>query len=260
MHKASSTVRLRHAAMPGFVFGIALLSILLLPLLLSGCESTGNWLRGRKTHDAEPLEVGTSETNQYLHELSALVGGDPATQAEIYADAKAAAELTPGPDTKLRYALVLATPGHAGTNELEAQSLFRELLAQTNLLRPEEISIASIHLNEVEQRLVLGAENRRLRSENSRSARTEEAAIEQRIATVEVVKVYGGEKGCGATVNQMRGPCNAILPKATQNKIRQWVKHGTWALPDPEPYPFLGHQNFIGGGGLVADIDAEIPF
>ena len=42
-----------------------------------------------------------------------------------------------------------------------------------------------IHLNEVEQRLVLGAETRRLRSENSRSASTEEAAIEQRIATVE---------------------------------------------------------------------------
>ena len=181
MHRASSTVRIRRTTLPGLVIGIGLLSI----LLLSGCESTNNWLRGRETADPEPLQIGTSEANQYLNELSALVGGDPATQAEIYADAKAAAELTPGPDTKLRYALVLATPGHAETNELEAQSLFRELLAQTSLLGPAEISIASIHLNEVEQRLVLGAETRRLRSENSRSASTEEAAIEQHIATVE---------------------------------------------------------------------------
>lgn len=185
MHSASSTVQARQTTMPRFMVGIGLLSILLVPILLSGCESTNNWLRGRKTADPEPLEIGTSEANQYLHELSALVGGDPATQAEIYADSKAAAELTPGPDTKLRFALVLATPGHAETNEFEAQSLFRELLAQTNLLAPAEISIALIHLNEVEQRLVLGAETRRLRSENSRSASTEEAAIEQRIATVE---------------------------------------------------------------------------
>jgi len=185
MRRASSTVRASQTTMSRFMVGTGLLSMLLLPLFLSGCESTSNWLRGRKTADPEPLEVGISEANQYLNELSALVGGDPATQAEIYADAKAAAELTPGPDTKLRYALVLATPGHAETNELEAQSLFRELLAQTNLLEPAEISIALIHLNEVEQRLVLGAEARRLRSERSRSASTEEAAIEQRIATVE---------------------------------------------------------------------------
>ena len=48
-----------------------------------------------------------------------------------------------------------------------------------------EIALATIHLKEVEQRIVLGAENSRLRSENTRASNTEDEAIAQRIATVE---------------------------------------------------------------------------
>ncbi len=160
-------------------------AIMVLLLALTGCESTSNWLKGRKTYEAEPVVLGAPETNQYIRELFELVNGDPATQAEIFADARAAAQLTPDPATKLRYALVMAAPGHAETNELEAQSLLRELLAKTELMAPAETSLATIHLREVEERLVLGAETRRLRSEKSRVASTEEAAVAQRIATVE---------------------------------------------------------------------------
>ena len=155
--------------------------------LLAGCESTTNWLKGRKTADADEINLGVAASDQYVIELSELINGDPATQAEIYADSRAAAQLTPGPSTRLRYALVLATPGHAETNELEAQSLLRELLSQTELMDPAEISLATVHLNEVEKRLVLGAESRQLRAETSGStaASTEDAAMARHIANVE---------------------------------------------------------------------------
>ncbi len=114
-----------------------------------------------------------------------LASGDPATQAEIYTDAESAATLTPGPSTRLRYALVLATPGHSGNNPQQAQSMFRELLAQTELMTPSETALATIHLKSVEKQIVLGAETKRLRSENTRAATTEEQAIAQHIATME---------------------------------------------------------------------------
>lgn len=154
-------------------------------VVTAGCESTSNWLRGRKTAEAEPVILGAPEANAYLNDMYELASGDPATQAEIYADAYSAATITPGTSTRLRYALVLATPGHSETNAAEAQSIFRDLLSQTELMNSAEVALATIHLHEVEQRLVLDAETRRLRSENTRAATTEEAAVARRITNVE---------------------------------------------------------------------------
>ena len=84
--------------------------------------------------------------------------------------------------TNLRFALVLATPGHPGTNAVKAQGMLRELLSQPDLMTPGEIALATIHLQEVEQRLMLDAETERLRAENTRSATTEEAAADAAIA------------------------------------------------------------------------------
>lgn len=179
MHKASSTVWIRNWRLL-LVMGPVLLS-------LSACEATSNWLKGRSSKDSEPIEIAVAASDQYIIELSELVNGDPATQAEIYADSRAAAQLTPGPSTQLRYALVLATPGHVESDDTEAQSLLRELLSQTELMAPAEVSLATIHLNEVEKRLVLGAESRQLRSASAASSTssTEDAALAQHIATVE---------------------------------------------------------------------------
>lgn len=172
MHDAGKTVR---------TIATALTAV----SLLSACETTSNWLKGRKTAEPDEVVLGAPETNTYLAEMYGLVAGDPATQAEIYADARAAAQLTPDPTTKLRYALVLAAPGHAETNEQEAQAIFRELLSKPELLTSAEISLATIHLKEVEQRIVLSSEANALRSENARVASTENRAMEQRMQTVE---------------------------------------------------------------------------
>ena len=163
---------------------IAALAILV--ALTAGCAQTQEWLNGiRAPRSSESVILGAPGAEQYIQEMYQLARGDPATQAEIYADAESTAKLTPGPSTKLRYALILATPGHSASNPQEAQGIFRELLSQTEMMTPAEIALASIHLDVVEQQIVFGAENRRLRSVNSRAATSEEQAVAQRIAKVE---------------------------------------------------------------------------
>jgi len=157
---------------------------------LAGCAQTKSWLNsvrspGPKASDAKEIILGAPDAAEYLNELYDLASGDPATQAEIYADSKSAAELTPNPSTELRYALVLATPGHPESDPQEAQARLREILTQTPLMTSSEISLATIHLKAVEERIVLESEARRARSASSRQQRTEEQALNQRLATVE---------------------------------------------------------------------------
>ena len=58
----------------------ALVTILVAALMLSGCESTSNWLKGRRTAEAtDPVLTSGSEADTYLVELEQLVSGDPAT-------------------------------------------------------------------------------------------------------------------------------------------------------------------------------------
>jgi len=156
--------------------------------LLAGCAQTKSFLSGMGKSDTPTGEVGilgAPEAEQYLAELYSLAAGDPATKAEIFADAQSGSQLTPGPQTNLRFALVLATPGHPESNPEQAQSLLRELLTQIELMTPAEISLATIHLKAVEELIVVNAEARRLRASSSRAAQTQEAATNQRLATVE---------------------------------------------------------------------------
>lgn len=152
----------------------------LLVAMLAGCADTQAWLSKNiwgSSADESDLYVAP-ETDDYLDELYRLADGDPATQADIFADVSAAADLIPGPSTNLRFALVLATPGHAGADPERAQRLLGELLAEAPLLTPAELSLATIHLKAVEERIVLNAAARQLRE-------TEQAAVDRRVDTVE---------------------------------------------------------------------------
>ena len=156
--------------------------------LLSGCSQTKDFvdsMRKTPTSTNEAVILGAPDAEHYLQEMYDLAAGDPATQAEIYADAEIGAKLTPGPQTDLRFALVLATPGHGEYDPEAAQPLLRELLVQTALLTPAEISLATISLKSVEETIVLGSEARRARASSSRAAATQEAARSQRLAAVE---------------------------------------------------------------------------
>jgi len=157
-----------------------------LATLLSGCAQFDDWLRGREVDEGpEESVILTAEGQTYVDELQALATGDPYTQVEIHADAEAAATLTPSPATRLRYALVLATPGHAGHDPEAAASLLRDLLAQTEMMTPNEVALATVFLRSVDEQLVLAAEVRRLRSANATAMSAEDRARARRIADVE---------------------------------------------------------------------------
>ena len=155
---------------------------------LPGCSQTKNWLNNVRSDSSDSDDqaiLGAPGADEYLHELSDLSTGDPALQAEIYADSKAGAELTPNPSTTLRYALVLATPGHPESDPQQAQSLLRELMAQTELMTQAEIALVTIYLNSSREFFVVSSEARRLRASTDRAQRTETAAMNQRLASVE---------------------------------------------------------------------------
>jgi hypothetical protein len=157
-------------------------------LLLTGCAQTKDFLTGSSRSESSDGDVGilgAPEAEHYLAELQRLAGGDPATQAEIFADAQSGFQLTPGPQTNLRYALVLATPGHPEFDPDVAASMLREVLARTELLTQAEIALATIHLKTAEQIAVTQAEIQRLRGATSRAAQNQESATNQRLAAIE---------------------------------------------------------------------------
>ena len=177
MHKGDLTIGLKRIA-------LTLLSV----VLLSACAQTKEFITGMDKSPTAGVEIGilgVPDAEQYLNELYDLAAGDPATQAEIFADAQSGAQLTPGPQTNLRFALVLAPPGHGEFDPTQAQSMLREILTQAALMTPAEISLATIHLKSAEQLSVSQSEVDRLRVSSSRAAQTQAEAARQRLATLE---------------------------------------------------------------------------
>ncbi len=158
----------------------------LVTVALSGCGQTSDWIKGRSSSQpTDPGIIGAPEIDVYVAELGKIASGDPAAQAEIYADAAAAAQLTPDASTNLRLGLVLAIPGHPEYDPERAQSILREVLAQSILLTPAEISLATIHLNYVERQIVADSESRQQSVSSSRIARSEQQTLSQRLAAAE---------------------------------------------------------------------------
>ena len=164
----------------------AFASIGLVAMTLSACSQTSNWIKGRSNAETgDPATVGATEVETLIADLGQIASGDPAAQAELFADAAAAAQLTPSATTNLRLGLILAIPGHPESDPERAQSLLREVLAQTILLSPAEISLATIHLNNVERQIVADSESRRQQMSRTRTANTQGQALKKQLAAVE---------------------------------------------------------------------------
>ena len=101
----------------------------------------------------------------YIATLGELQSGAPAAQAEAFQAARVATESAPTTLNKLRYALMLALPGHAGSDPVAARRQLSDLVARPELLLPSERALAAVLLAEVDERLVLVAENRRLQQD-----------------------------------------------------------------------------------------------
>jgi hypothetical protein len=177
MRKRNGTTWLRHLA-----------AIAIAAALVTGCAQTRELFSGMsrsETPPGDPGILGAPEIDYYLSELRLLASGDPAAQAEIYADAQSGAQLTPGPQTNLRYALVLGTPGHPESNAAQSASMLREVLAAPELLTETEIALASIALRSAEELAAVEAEVVRLRAAASRAAQARDSATSQRLNALE---------------------------------------------------------------------------
>jgi len=152
---------------------------------LAGCALFG----GAQPPPSAPPSVADRSTTdlapitQLLQLMSELPQGDPARQAELFQSAKDAAAVAPTTSNRLRYALVLATPGHAGSDPVAAQRQLSELLARPETLLTAERLLALVELQEVDQRLVLLAENQQLRTDDaSHDSQTKLLAVNRRLA------------------------------------------------------------------------------
>lgn len=161
-----------------------LLCLCALAALLAGCS--GGLLASRERARPEPVvdrsAADAQAARQYLAELEELQTATPARQAELLQGARGAAESSPTTTHRLRLALMLAVAGHPGSDPVAARRQLSELLARPELLLPAERALAAVHLSDVEDRLVLIAENRRLQQETSTRERERATTVNSAIS------------------------------------------------------------------------------
>lgn len=143
----------------------------LAPLLcLAALGACGSPAPFSRPHEKSEAVVGRPSADadvarNYVTSLAELQAGSAAAQAEVFQAARLAAENAPTTLNKLRFALMVALPGHAGTDPVVARRLLADLVARPELLLPSERALAALMLAEVDARLILVAENRRLQQE-----------------------------------------------------------------------------------------------
>jgi hypothetical protein len=149
---------------------------------LCGCAAMGGSSGAKAPPPSEPdHKPEPGPVTPLLDLMSALPKGDPARQAELFQSAKESASLSPTTSNRLRYALALAIPGHSGSDPVAAQRQLSELLARPETLLPDERLLALVELQEVDQRLVLQAENQRLRDEALHDSKDKLQSINRRL-------------------------------------------------------------------------------
>lgn len=156
-------------------------------MALAGCAS----LPAQRGPAESPVEtheaVQAALLSGYIEALQTVVQGSPAEQAEVLAAARSNYEQAGQGPAVLRYALLLATPGHPGQDLPQAQRLLHESLARPELLSSIERALAIVEAVRVEEQLQLSAENSRLvtdaqqERERQRTAATPGATLARRL-------------------------------------------------------------------------------
>ncbi len=173
-------------ASPGSRALLAAATALFIAALLSACVATDLLNRSTpRTQEATPVVDRTAASatviTSYLETLQKVVTSQPADQAEIVAAAQREFELAPTPSHQLRYALILATPGHGATDQPHAQRLLRELMASPAALLPAERALAFLEMQKVDAQVTLTAENRRLQTVAARTQVDKSSALSKRL-------------------------------------------------------------------------------
>lgn len=165
-----------------FIVGLACLGLF---ASLAACGDLGGSIKP-VAHDKPESTVSRPAADAeaargYVAALGDLHSASPAGQAEAFQAARVAAESAPTTLNKLRYALMLAIPGHAGSDPVAARRQLSDLVARPELLLPSERALAAVLLAEVDERLVLAAENRRLQQEAAARDKDKTAGLAKRL-------------------------------------------------------------------------------
>lgn len=184
MRPSRPGARVRHPLRSALLIGAPLAAL----LLGAGCGGVSS-LRDKATElrpsaptidrdtQVAVLLAGTIQT------LQRLAAGSPAEQAEIVATARQGYERAPGGGAQLRYALALATPGHAARDAERARQLLRDLAAQPETLAPVERALTLFELAQLDRELGLQVDNLRLQSAANRADQEKLAALTRKLQT-----------------------------------------------------------------------------
>ncbi len=134
-----------------------------LTLCVSACSDLGADLRRRDDRAAH--RTVNAVLMQRLTDLSRLARDDADDRAALLAERRALFHGAPSPATALDYAMVLGRPGHAGQDSTEARALLQLALSAPGGLDPLERALAEAASAEIELRLKLEQDNRRLADE-----------------------------------------------------------------------------------------------
>lgn len=160
-----------------------LTALLVSAALVTGCAAVDDWtgLKRRKVTPPAPVTDDGQLVAGYLATLERLSRGGAAEQAEILEAAHAAYLANPSTQHRLRYAFVLAVPGHAATDPEGARALLGETLATPETLLPSERALADLIVHELDARLALTQENTALRSASNTTDRDRIAGLNRRL-------------------------------------------------------------------------------
>ncbi len=134
--------------------------------LAAGCSNVDDWSGLKRRKDTTPV-VHTDDGQvvaAYLATLDRLGRGGAAEQAEIIESTRNAYVAEPSTQKRLRYAFVLAVPGHAASDPVGARTLLGEVLATPETMLPSERALADLMVRDLDARLALTRENDTLRS------------------------------------------------------------------------------------------------
>jgi hypothetical protein len=151
----------------------ALFLVIAFALALAGCNAMPARQEAPPPQSAAPGPEDRDVTAAVLiadsfQTMQRLAQSPPAEQAEILAAARDAYQRSPQGGAQLRYALLLATPGHPGRNPQQAQTLLRQLIAQPEALVPVERAVVLVELSQLNREIELQASNQRLQTDSAR--------------------------------------------------------------------------------------------
>ncbi len=143
-----------------------LVAFVVLASLVAGCKSVDDWSGLKRKKETTP--VAQTDDGQivaeYLATLDRLGRGGAAEQAEIVSATRGAYLADPSTQKRLRYAFVLAVPGHPASDPAGARALLGEALATPETMLPSERALADLMVRDLDARLALTHENETLRS------------------------------------------------------------------------------------------------